>query len=286
MGAQKKMLVPVVIIWSLRFIEAMIYLALLYVGFGSQNPDTLWYLFIALLLSVPVRLTTETFIQAFLAKQTYGVLRGNPFSVGELLLSLFANFFKLFSIGIISTLVHKLDNTEKKGFMGFIAAIVTFFVKEVWDLVSNFGIPAIMISNASWNEFKERLVALKNHSSEVIAGVIGIDVTAGLVVGIFGGSVFLGLFGGGAIGYYYGDKFPDAAVIEYAGHTVNLFPSLFLIGLGFLVSSLMSALAQATKSIYFSILYTSLNHQDELSESYQALVSELMNSSNKDLATA
>lgn len=284
LGKNISFVIPVLILFLIKLAEYGVYLGLLYHGFVTKYYDDVFNLGVVLFFILPGRMVIETFVQAFMAKKSYGVINGKHYSTVELYFCLIKNAFSLFFIGVISFLVKKLAENEGKGLLGFLAAILAFVVKEVWDLISNFGIPAIVIDDHSGKPFKQKLLELKSQIAEVMVGVICIDLMAGVVMSIFGGGTFIATFGGGALGYFYSDKFPAMMLTQFGEVTVNTFPTFFMLCLSFTFCALISAVGQATKTIYFTILYTALNHHEEIAEDYKHIIDDTLEKSNSDLA--
>lgn len=284
MSGKINVISPILLLFIVKLAEYGIYLALLYHSFVSKDYDLVFNLAVALFFILPGRMLFETFVQAYIAKRTHDALCQKPSTLIQVLGSLLLRSFKLIAIGLISALVRKISEHQGNGIMGFLAALIAFAIKEVWDLVSNFGIAAIVIDDQSGKSFKQKLLELKSHISEVLVGVIGIDLMAGVVMSIFGGGAFFAVFGGGALGYFYSDRFPTSMLTQFGEASVNTFPFFLILIISFTFCALVSAVGQATKSVYFTIFYSALNHAEDISSEHQTVVKNMLTNTHNELA--
>ena len=81
-------------------------------------------------------------------------------------------------------------NTQGGGIKQFILSIFFFALNEVWDLVSNYLLPAIVIEKKSVKEIVPSLKLVKNNIPGTLVGVFGIDF-AGAVIGSLFSFIYL-----------------------------------------------------------------------------------------------
>ena len=75
---------------------------------------------------------------------------------------------------------------------GFLVNMFLGFLEEVWDLVSNFMIPSVIIEEKSIKEIVPDLKKLKNNVPATLTGVFGIDFAGSAVKSLNLGSICIG----------------------------------------------------------------------------------------------
>lgn len=264
LGSDVRVFLPFLILFVLKAGRGLLALYLLYLGFVTQNWDQAFPLMFVFLAYLPFEILVQIFLQAAMSQMTRDVLISGQVSSIEIAKTLFGNLFSLLFIGLISVLVRRASDSKQEGFLGFLIAIVVFVVAEVWDLVSNFGISAIVVEKAGVKTLVTRLKELRSHVPEALVGVIGIDLAGGVAQAIFAGSVVVGLFGGGAFGYLFADNLPHGFQAQFGEITVNTLPSLSILALSFTLSGFIAAATVLAKSLYFTSLYLFVVHKDNL----------------------
>ncbi len=259
-------LIPFLILFAIKVGRAYLLLYLLYLGFVTQNWDQAFPLMLVAMVYLPCEIIIQTFLQAAMSKMARDTLMDGKISWSGVGYTLLCNLFSLLFIGIISAFVRKASDSKSDGILGFLMALVMFAVAEVWDLISNFGISGIVVENVSIKTLVERLKSLRSHVPEALTGVLGIDLIGGAVSAIFAGGIFMGLFGGGAVGYFYADKFPEMFVAQFDAVAVNTLPAFILLGLSFTMDAIIRAAVVCAKSLYFTMLYMVILHPDKLPE--------------------
>lgn len=263
-GSDRFLVLPFVLLFLVKAGRAALLLTLLYLGFVTRDWDTAFPLMLIALAYVPFEVLLQTFCQAALSKMTYDTLRNGRISLPATGGALLRRLFTLFFIGLVSTLVRYVSDAKQNGFFGFLLALLLFAVREVWDLISNFGIAVIMVERASLGTLVDRLKALRQHVPETLVGVIGIDLAGSLVTSLFAGGVVFGLFGGGAAGYIFADQLPGAFLAKFDEVGVNTLPTLAILMISFTLSALVQAATICAKSVYFTLLYVMVVRPDEL----------------------
>ncbi|EBA18744.1 hypothetical protein RSK20926_13514 [Roseobacter sp. SK209-2-6] len=264
LGSDVRVFLPFLILFVLKAGRGLLALYLLYLGFVTQNWDQAFPLMLVFLAYLPFEILVQIFLQAAMSQMTRDVLISGQVSSIGIAKTLFGNLFSLLFIGLISVLVRRASDSKQEGFLGFLIAIVVFVVAEVWDLVSNFGISAIVVEKAGIKTLVTRLKELRSHVPEALVGVIGIDLAGGVAQSIFAGSVVVGLFGGGAFGYLFADNLPHGFQAQFGEITVNTLPSLSVLALSFTLSGFIAAATVFAKSLYFTSLYLFVVHKDNL----------------------
>ena len=249
-------LLPFLVLFLLKAGRAYLLLYLLYLGFVTRDWDQAFPLMIVALIYLPCEIILQTFLQAALSRMASDTLTEGRASWSGIAATLLRNLFPLLFIGTISALVRKASDSKQDGIFGFLLAILVFAVAEVWDLISNFGISGIVVENASIKTLVERLKSLRSRVPEALTGVLGIDLVGGAIAWLFSGGIFLGLFGGGAIGYFYADKFPEMFTAHFDKVAVNTLPAFALLALSFTLDAIVRGCGcLCQKPLFHNALY-------------------------------
>jgi hypothetical protein len=264
LGSDMRVFLPFILLFLVKAGRGLLALFLLYLGFVTQDWDLAFPAMLIFMTYLPFEMLVQTFLQAAMSQMARDTLIEGRISGKEIAKTLLGNLFSLMFIGLISFLVRRASDSKQDGFFGFLVAVLAFVVAEVWDLVSNFGISAIVVERAGVKTLVSRLKALRSHVPETFAGVIGIDLIGGVAQTLFAGGVVLGLFGGGAVGYVFAENLPTHFVAQFGEVAVNTLPALGLLALSFSLSSFITAATVLAKSLYFTCLYLFVLHKDDL----------------------
>lgn len=109
------------------------------------------------------------FQKSVLSHETYQVLQGKDATYqgskdaitnreGSILLLATAD-------AIITKLLNSADNGDSSGFIGFIINLLIKAAEEVWDLLENYLVPAIVVDDVSLTDVPSKLKGLKNNVS-------------------------------------------------------------------------------------------------------------------------
>ncbi|MBY6002603.1 hypothetical protein KUV62_01710 [Salipiger bermudensis] len=266
LGTDMKVFLPFLILFVLKAGRGLLSLALLYMGFVTQDWERAFPLMLVFMVYLPVEIVVQTLLQAAMSQMARDALvEGRPVW-SRVAVTLLRNLLPLLFIGAITYLVRRARGVEQGGILGFVMALLVFVVAEVWDLVSNFGISAIVVENAGLKTLVARLKQLRGHVPETLVGVLGIDLAGGVGQALFAGGVVTGLFGGGALGYVFADSLPEMFLARFGEVDVNVLPPLGLLALSFTVSAAISAATVLAKSLYFTSLYLFALRPDDLPE--------------------
>ena len=212
--------------------RGLLALFLLYLGFVTQDWGRAFPAMLIFIAYLPFEMLVQTFVQATMSQMARDTLIEGRISGKEIAKTLLGNLFSLMFIGVITYLQRRASDSKRSGFLGFLVAILAFVVAEVWDLVSNFGISAIVVERAGVKTLVARLKDLHSHVPETLVGVIGIDLVGGIAQTLFASGVVFGLFGGGAFGYVFADKLPASFLAQFGEVAVNTLPALGLLAQG------------------------------------------------------
>ncbi len=158
----------------------------------------------------------------------------------------------------------KMFNKES----GFLINLLLGFLEEVWDLISNFLIPAVLIESKPVKEIVPDLKSLKNNVPATLTGVFGIDFAGGAVKSLIWGISFLLIIISAAAGWLL-TFVTSFGTITFAGNapfSINWIPVFLTVMLVSILLGIASRLVESIKIIYFTIFYTSVQKPDQLSE--------------------
>jgi hypothetical protein len=142
---------------------------------------------------------------------------------------------------------------QGKGIIGIIVSIFFAALREVWDLVKHYSVPAVVIEQKSIKELVPKFKSLKNNVPATLAGVFAIDFVGNAI----GGLIFL-------IGL------PFLVLSVWAGISFGLFVvPVIVFYIFFLILIIYSTIVGSIKIIYFTIFYTSINRPSEISKDMQ-----------------
>lgn len=180
-------------------------------------------------------------------------------------------------IALVDFLMKRLKNTvkrQKKGFLNFIIQIAVGFLMEVWDLLSHYMLPAIVIEQKSMKELVPEMKSLKKNIPATLVGVFGIDFVGNVVNNIFNWLKFFGVILGLFIGHFIAQRtdFCVIHVFEFTNVDGDSFDGSFCwipIYVLFFTISILKAIfkniVDSIKVIYFTIFYTAIRLPDSIS---------------------
>ncbi|HLC91208.1 MAG TPA: hypothetical protein VJI15_05585 [Candidatus Nanoarchaeia archaeon] len=156
--------------------------------------------------------------------------------------------------------------SAKKGGQGQIARILFSLLEEVWDLVGNFMIPAVVITKKSWKDTIPDLKALKRNVPATLVGVFGIDFAGNILKVLVRYLVPFFLLLGLWIGTFdvFISNYPHT-VIKMFGFSFSLVPLFFTFFIDKILSTFVGVLVRSTKTIYYTIFYTAVLQPKKLS---------------------
>jgi hypothetical protein len=144
-----------------------------------------------------------------------------------------------------------------RGILGFFINLFLSFLNEVWDLLSHYMLPAIVIEQKPLREIVPEMKALKSNVPATLMGVFGIDFVGSVVGSLFAGIFFVALVISVGVGYLIG-LFTGVTVISIAGFSFSWVPIFVTLFLVFIIGGIYKIIVESIKVIYFTIFYTSI----------------------------
>lgn len=157
---------------------------------------------------------------------------------------------------------------QQKGIIGILVSIFFAALREVWDLINHYSVPAVVIEQKSIKELIPKFKSLKNNVPATLTGVFALDFVGNAI----GGLLFLIALPFLALSVFVGLKFSlfiIPVVIFY----------LFLLGL-----IIYSTIVASIKVIYFTIFYTSINRPSEITKDMQGELTHYLKMEEADFA--
>ena len=159
----------------------------------------------------------------------------------------------------------KTKNGKRAGMLGFLVGLFLSFLEEVWDLLSHYMIPSIVIEQKSLKEVIPEIKALKTNVPAALVGVFGIDFVGSVIGSLFFWVYFAGIILSLGIGYLIA-LISEVAVIEFFGFAFSWIPLIITLFLIIIISGIYTKIVESIKVIYFTIFYTSIMRPNDIRE--------------------
>ncbi len=174
---------------------------------------------------------------------------------------------KLRVIAIVDIIIKyaKSQRGNRKGILGIIISLFLSFLAEVWDLLSHYMLPAVVIEQKSLKEIVPNIKQLANNVPATLMGVFGIDFVGNVVrTLIFPIYLFFILISIGIGALLSGVLWKTEITI--GGLSFSWIPLAIIIYLLIIINIIIGKLIESVKVIYFTIFYTSIMRPMEISE--------------------
>lgn len=165
-------------------------------------------------------------------------------------------------------------------------------LREVWDLVNHYLLPAIAIDDLSLTEGVTRMKQLRSQVPATLTGVFGIDFIGRLVGQINVTLYFILFLLAGGLGYLGSGLLPEAFAftvpetpLTEAPFVFNVLPLVVFFYLGKVFGAAFERLVTSVKVIYFTIFYTQITHADRITEDLQPQLVSYLRMEEEPIAT-
>jgi hypothetical protein len=215
----------------------------------------------------PFALFYDAFQRAKVCALGYDVARGEDATIPKAKERIRPIRGTLFLLGLIDLAVSSMKSRSRNrsGIVGIIMAILIAVLAEVWDLISNFLLPAVVIEQKGPREVVAELKELKRNVPAALVGVLGFDafgsVARGLVFGVW---FFLGLIGIGLPLFFFG--------INPITFVITIVTLMIII----VSSAIISKMVVGAKSVYFTLFYLALLRPHEIAPSMRDACTNLL----------
>lgn len=146
---------------------------------------------------------------------------------------------------------------KKKGMAGILFNIFLAALIEIWDLLSHYLIPAVVVEQKPVKELLPQIKSLKNNVPATLVGVFGIDFVGNVVHSMFAGIYFVMLVLSVLLGWALAGVMPGT-VFTIAGFSFSWVPVLIALYVSFIIGGVLQKFVESIKVIYFTIFYVAI----------------------------
>ena len=265
-GKDKDIIKPTIrmIIFSV-VILTLFFVSILSIFLGEFVFIGVLILLFTLFILIPWRFFYDVRQKACQSWIVYNTISGKDISYKDAHIHTKSEKSKLRLIAIIDMIMKYARNQggNRRGFMGILITLFFAFLAEVWDLLSHYMLPAIVIERKSLKEVIPQLKQLRNNVPATLVGVFGIDFV-GNVIGSLTFLIYLVFF---AISVGIGvllSSIVKTTIVTIAGISFSWVPVVIMLYIIFFCGIIIRKLVDSVKVIYFTIFYTSIMRPMEI----------------------
>ncbi len=226
--------------------------------------SVLAWVILALIL-VPARFFYDVRQKGNLCWVVYNTLCGKDISYRDAVHHTKSQRGRLKALGF-GELALAYSRTFKKD-SGLLINLFLGFLSEVWDLLSHFMLPSVVIEEKRLKEIAPDLKSLRENVPATLTGVFGLDFAGDAVKQLMGGAAFLFVLISVAIGWLLTFVTDAGAVSLFSGaFTISWIPTYITLFLAVLVFGITGKLVESIKVIYFTVFYTSIKQPQNITE--------------------
>lgn len=155
------------------------------------------------------------------------------------------------------------QRSDKQGITGIITGLLLGALSEVWDLLNHYMIPAVVVEGKPLKESLPEIKAIRDNMPATLAGVFGMDFASDALRGLLFLPYLLILAIGAGLGYLLDPVFPSPSW-TISNHAVCWLPMLMALYLNCAIGGVLRACVESVKTIYFTIFYTTIMHEDQI----------------------
>lgn len=274
LGRDKDVFKPALFITAFKSIPTIIIFFMLYQVFVVKDYNKLPIIILSLFVIAPIISFINMRYKAITCSMVYDILRGKDTDIAFASRRVKGRSLTIFLYSIIDLVIKNAGNSKKKsGLMSIIMDLILAAFKEVWDLIKNFSLPAIVIDEAKVSSIPSHLKKIKKNIPAALVGILGLDLIGGVLVSLLGVIQLPALLISGAIGFYGVSFLPEAWTYIHPENTniiINFLPFFIFLFISTVMTSFFNTLVQLVKTSYFTTFYVSLTHPasilDELKE--------------------
>lgn len=227
-------------------------------------------LVVLFVILVPLRFFIRTFLKAIQSWMSYCTITGRPITYPAARNHIRQRTRGLLLIGFVDMLVTKMTRgqADQKGITGMIAGLLFGALNEIWDLLNHYMIPAVVVEGKPLRQSLPDIKAIRGNVPATLIGVFGLDFAGDALRILLFLPYLLVLAIGVGLGYLLGPVFP-ATSWTIGGHAINWVSVLAAIYLNCSIGGVLKACVQSVKTIYFTIFYTTIMHEDQIPGEYR-----------------
>jgi len=267
-GKDKDIKTPTIhIIVLSSIITLFIYSAILIFILGKSTMAGTLLLCFTFLILIPFRFFYNVRQKADQSWIVYNTICGKDISYKEAHIHTKSEKGKLRIIAFVDILMQYANNQRrnKNGKGNFLINLFLGFLNEVWDLLSHYMLPAIVIEQKPLKEIVPEIKSLKNNVPATLTGVFGIDFVGNVVGSLFGGIFFIALLISMGVGYLI-SMFTKITIITIGSFSFSWIPIFIMLFLISIVWGIYNKIVKSIKVIYFTIFYTSIKRPMNISQ--------------------
>ncbi len=176
---------------------------------------------------------------------------------------------KIALVDFAMSYVKSQQKNQKKGILGFLIMLFLKALEEVWDLLSHYMLPAVVVEQKKITELVSQLKSLRKNVPATLVGVFGIDFVGNVVSRLLNpiGSVIFLLSVG--LGYLTAGSLSGFSWTAY-GYTISWLPPFITLFILLLIGGGVKKFVESIKVIYFTIFYTAIQYPAKIDKSMKA----------------
>ncbi|MFT4308104.1 MAG: hypothetical protein ACMXYM_01930 [Candidatus Woesearchaeota archaeon] len=240
----------------------------LFAGIGGVGSIGIPILLIFLgIMIYPFRVFYDAFQRAKVSALGYDVARGEDATIPKAKERIRPIRGTLFMLGLIDMIVNMMKSRSRGGggIVGIIVTILVAVLAEVWDLISNFLLPAVVIEQKGPKHVVSELKELKRNIPAALVGVLGFDAF-GMIAKRLVFGVYLVLGGIGIV----------LPLFLFGANPITLTTTLVTLTLIILATAIISKTVLGAKTIYFTLFYMALLRPHEINASMSDACTNLL----------
>lgn len=166
---------------------------------------------------------------------------------------------------IITKFLNSADDGDNTGITGFIINMLIAAAEEVWDLLENYLVPAIVVDDVSLTDVPSKLKALKNNVPGALTGVFGLDLGTTVLGQFLFPAILITWVALGGIGYATSGITTHTFTVS--GITIAYIPLIIAAYISMIISGLVAVITESLKATYFTAMYVAIQHPDRIEDS-------------------
>lgn len=222
-------------------------------------------LLFTLVALLPYRIFFDVRQKAGQSWMTYQALKGNGITYKDALAHARSQRSSLRKIAFVDLLV-RWTSGQRGGGKGVGGVLITIFLaalREVWDLLSHYLYPAVVIEGKPLKETVPGIKMLQDNVPATLTGVFGIDFAGGVISSILVPIYLLFLAVGVGIGSLV-SLATESTVVTAFGVSFSWVPVFVMLYLVFLLGGVVKKIVESVKVIYFTIFYVAITRPKEI----------------------
>lgn len=280
LGKDSDVFKPAVYITIVKSVSIFAVFSMLYSFFVSNQLAQGFLILLFLVGFAPVVSFLSMRFKAITSWMIYDILRGKDTDVAAGTKEIKGLGFTLFLYAMVDHIVKSAtsNQSEESGIVSMIKGLILSVFQEVWDLIKNFSLPAIVIDKTTLKEIPAKLKLVKKNIPGALVGILGIDIIGSVFVSLFGAIQIPAIIISGGIGYFGQSFLPAAWTIKLGPeNAMNLLPVFVILFVTSVFVSFLNSLVQLIKTTYFTTFYLSITRPDEIIPEIRSEVTSYLN---------